>query len=164
MTAKGSRVMFLALLGMLVLGLGSPCAYGQTQKTTALGMSVTVAGTCRFQNTGAISFTLNPAAGGDVIGAVTQPTFWCTSGVSYTIIDDFGVNEATPNTAPRRMKGPGAGGTEYIEYSFNYTATGTGSGPSTPITMNIASTVVGSQYTSKSAGTYTDTVTLTITP
>jgi spore coat protein U-like protein len=54
--------------------------------------------------------------------------------------------------------------TEFIPYSFTYTAAGIGNGPTNLLTMNIASTVLGTSYTSAAAGTYADTVTLTINP
>jgi spore coat protein U-like protein len=130
--------------------------------STTVAVSATVTPVCKFNSSGAISFALDPSVGGNVPGAITQPTFWCTKSVSYTLGDDFGVNEAVANTAPRRMKHALLG--EYIPYSFTYTTTGTGNGASSPITMDIASQVLGTDYASASSGAYSDTVTLTIAP
>ena len=57
-----------------------------------------------------------------------------------------------------------ATGTQFIPYTFTYTATGTGDGPANAKTLNIASQVAATDYLNASAGTYADTVTLTITP
>ncbi len=127
--------------------------------TATVSVSATVVGTCKFLTGGSISFTLDPSVGGNVNGTVTQPTFWCTKGASYNITDDDGLYESGTT---HRMKHETL--TEYIPYSFTYTATGTGNGPSNPITMNISSTVLASDYLNASAGSYSDTVTLTITP
>ncbi|HNT69168.1 MAG TPA: hypothetical protein PKK79_08430, partial [Syntrophorhabdaceae bacterium] len=55
---------------------------------------------------------------------------------------------------------------EYIPYSFTYTTSGAGSGWGwlATITMDIASTVLEANYIDASAGSYSDTVTLTIVP
>ncbi|MGD9000156.1 MAG: spore coat protein U domain-containing protein, partial [Granulosicoccaceae bacterium] len=116
--------------------------------------------TCKFNSGGSVDFgSLDPSVGTDVSGTVTQPEFWCTNGASYSITDDNGVN----NTGPTyRMKH--ASLAEYIPYTFSYTSSGTGSGPTSPVSMDIAADVLGSDYTGASAGSYSDTVTLTITP
>lgn len=141
--------------------LGSAAALAADTATVAV--SATVVGTCKFNSGGSVGFTLDPSVGTDENGTVTQPAFWCTKGASYTITDDKGVNEAVANTAPRRMVHATVV-TEFIPYSFSYTATGAGTGPALPITMNISSTVVSADYVNKTAGSYTDTVTLSITP
>ena len=127
---------------------------------TTVAVNATVVGTCRFNNTGSISFTLDPGVGGDVNGTITQPRFWCTRNASYTITDDRGLHET--GTTLRMQHATLL--TEFIPYSFTYTATGTGSGPTSPITMNIASTVTAADYLSAAAGAYSDTVRLDINP
>lgn len=128
--------------------------------TTTVAVSANVVGTCRFNGTGSISFALDPIVGGDVNGVISQPTFWCTRNASYTITDDLGTHESGSTFRMLHATIP----TEYIPYSFTYTATGTGAGQISPITMNIASMVTGANYTSAAAGNYSDTVTLTINP
>jgi spore coat protein U-like protein len=56
----------------------------------------------------------------------------------------------------------GGTGTDVIPYSFTYMSTGSGNGRTAPITMNIAGTVVAADYLDAAAGSYSDTVTLTI--
>lgn len=130
--------------------------------SNTVGVSGTVLSTCAFSTGGTAAFgNLDPTTAANVNATMTQPTFWCTNGVAYTITDDIGLNEAVPGTAPRRMKN---GVANYIPYSFTYTATGTGAGKSTAITMNIAASVAGTDYQNAPAGAYADTVTLTINP
>jgi spore coat protein U-like protein len=127
--------------------------------TTTVAVSATVVGTCQFNNAGTIAFgTLDQVAAPLVNGLVTQPTFWCTRGATWTISDDSGLHELAPGA--RQM----ANGTDLIPYTFTYAATGAGTGKTTPITMNIAATVPAGSYIDVPAGPYTDTVTLTILP
>lgn len=151
------------------LGLiGAACALTLLGNTSALAapdtatvtVSATVVGTCKFTSAGAVSFTLDPSVGGAVNGAITQPTFWCTKGTSYTLTDDNGLYES--GTVHRMTDN--ATGTQFIPYTFTYTATGTGDGPANAKILNIASQVAATDYLNASAGTYADTVTLTITP
>lgn len=141
-------------LGLVLMFTG----VGIARDNAIVSVSATVVGTCKFISGGSISFTLDPSLGGNVNGTVNQPRFWCTRGARYTISDDDGVNES--GTTHQMTNGSG----EYIPYSFDYTATGTGNGPSNPITMDISSTVLESNYLNVSAGSYSDTVTLTIEP
>ncbi len=150
------KILFLTMvLGLALFSVGQ----GVAADTATVNVSATVVGTCKFLTGGSISFTLDPSVGGNVSGTVTQPTFWCTKGASYTITDDDGLYELGTT---HRMKH--ATLLEYIPYSFTYSATGTGGGPGSPITMDIASTVLGTDYINASAGNYSDTVTLTIAP
>ena len=145
-------VVFIAL-ALLALG-GSAWA-----ATTTVAVSATVVGTCQFNNAGTIAFgNLDQVAAPLVTGTVIQPIFWCTKNANYTITDDSGIHELAPGA--RQM----ANGTDLIPYTFTYTATGAGTGKTTPITMNIAATVPAGSYVDVPAGAYTDTVTLTITP
>lgn len=142
------------------------CAAGVIGSTAALAgdtatvaVSATVVGTCKFNSGGAVSFSLDPASTSDATGTVTQPAFWCTKNASYSITDDHGLYVSG---GAQRMKH--ATLLEYIPYSFTYTTSGTGTGKGTPITINIASTVVNANFINASAGAYADTVTLTIAP
>lgn len=144
------------LAATAILFVAGPAAVARD--TASVAVNATVVGTCQFNSNGTIDFTLNPSSGGNVNGIITQPAFWCTKNASYTITDDDGLHES--GTTHRMINSDG----EYIEYSFAYTATGSGLGKTIPITMNITSTVVESQYINATAGSYSDTVTLTIAP
>lgn len=125
-----------------------------------VGVSASVTGVCKYSTaTGSVAFTLNPATGGAVNGTLSQPAFWCTKGASYAITDDLGANDSG---GAYRMKH--ATLAEYIPYSFTYTTSGTGAGKSAPVTMDIAASVAEADYVDASVGSYSDSVTLTITP
>lgn len=128
--------------------------------TATVSVTATVVPTCSFNSGGSIAFgSLDPAVGTDVNGTVTQPVFWCTNGTGYTITDDDGLHKSGTT---HRLIGPAA--SDLIPYTFTYTATGTGSGRTSPITMAISSTILGTDYRFANPGAYSDTVTLTITP
>ncbi len=148
---------FLVLL--MAIGFLAAASGAMAADTASVAVSATVAGTCKFNAGGTLSFTLDPSTGGAVTGTVSQPTFWCTKGATYTLSDDDGLN---PSGTTHRMKH--ATLNEYIPYSFTYTASGTGLGNGNPVTMNIASTVAEADYMDVPAGSYSDTVTLTINP
>jgi spore coat protein U-like protein len=151
---KKSLTVFIALA---VLAAGGAA---WAVDTTTVAVSANVVGTCRFSNTGSISFALDPANGADVLGVIVQPTFWCTRNAAYTITDDLGTHELGSVFRMQHTTIPA----EFIPYSFTYTAAGIGNGPTNLLTMNIASTVLGSSYISAAAGDYSDTVTLEINP
>jgi len=148
------------LMAVIAVALVAMAGAAMAADTTTVAVSATVVGTCKFTAGGAIPFgNLDPSVGTNQTPAVTQPTFWCTKGASYTITDDLGLHVSA---GIRRMVH--ASLSEYIPYSFTYTAAGTGAGPASVLTMNIASTVLGTDYANASAGVYSDTVTLTIAP
>lgn len=126
--------------------------------TANVDVSAQIVGTCKFE-TGvkSVSFVLDQTSSGDATATVSQPKFWCTKGTTYSLSDNNGKNFAN---SKRRM----SNGTDYIPYSFTYTLNGTGTGKGSPITMDIASTVANADFINVPAGTYTDTVQLTITP
>ena len=127
--------------------------------TTQVAVSANVVGTCQFNNAGSVAFgQLDQVNAPLVTGTVIQPAFWCTKNASYTITDDSGVNELVAGA--RRM----SNGTDTIQYTFTYTAGGSGAGKTTPTSMSIIATIPAGTYSDVSAGSYADTVTLTITP
>jgi spore coat protein U-like protein len=154
---KMKKMLGLAMVFGLILVLGSAA---MAQQTTTVDVTANVVGTCRFTSGGTMAFgALDPAVGNNVNAGVTQPTFWCTRGASYTISDDNGLWESGSNHQVRHETL-----VEYIPYTFTYTATGSGNGPANPITMDIAGTILGADYLGASSGNYADTVTLSIIP
>jgi spore coat protein U-like protein len=151
------KLVGLAMVLGLVLVLSGAAMAGDTAQ---VNVSANVVGTCKFLTGGTMAFgDLDPSSGSDKSATVTQPTFWCTKNASYTIADDLGLNESGTQ---RRVKH--ASLTEYINYSMNYTTTGTGLGRTSPVTMNISGTIPFADYRDASAGGYSDTVILTINP
>ena len=147
------RIAVLVVVAAMALVMGT--AGGALALGTAtVDVSATVVPFCTFNTNGALAFGfLDPSAPADVNGVATQPTFICSPGTGFTIVDDNGVNGA------HRMA-DGAGG--FIPYSFTYTGTGVGNGLA--MSMDIAGTVLGADYATALPGIYTDVVTLTITP
>jgi len=144
----------------MVLAMSAMAGRAMAAGTASVGVSATVlAGSCRFDSGGTVSFTLDHATGGNVAGTITQPVYRCSKDASFVISDDNGLHESGTT---HRMKH--ATLNEYIPYSFTYTASGTGLGNGNPVTMNIASTVAEADYMDVPAGSYSDTVTLTINP
>jgi spore coat protein U-like protein len=148
--------------------IGAACALTLLCNTSALAapdtaivtVSATVVGTCKFTSAGSVAFTLDPSSTAvAAAGTIAQPTFWCTKGTSYTLTDNNGLYVSA---GAQRMKH--ASIAEYIPYTFTYTTSGLGTGPIAPFTMDIASQVAATDYLNASAGSYADTVTLTITP
>jgi spore coat protein U-like protein len=156
---KMKKLLGLAMVLSLVLLAGVAFA----ADTNTVTVTANVVGTCRFDSaTSTLAFgSLDPGVGGDV-NASTSTTFWCTKNASYSITDDDGLYETGPNA--NRMR-HATTLTEYIPYTFSYNpATGTGSGRTSPITLNISGTVTFANYQNAEVGDYADTVVLSITP
>ena len=155
------KKILVAALAIGTLAMAGAAWAAETQVT----VNAVVTGTCQFLTGGQIDFTLDPSSGGggpavDVaVDAVPQPTFWCTKNTTWTITDDNGDNASGTTHNMKHATAP-----DLIPYSFTYTATGDGEGRSSPIEMDIASTVLGVDYVDKAAGNYSDTVILTVNP
>lgn len=150
------KKLIVVVMAIAIIAMAGVAMAGDTANVT---VNATVVGNCKFNSGGTVVFTLDPAAVGDVNGIVLQPAFWCTRNATYGITDDNGMHES--GVIHRMLH---ATLTEYIPYSFTYTSTGTGTGKTSPITMDIASTIVNADYINASAGSYADTVVLSITP
>lgn len=146
----------LTVLFVMVVSLNAFAADSGT-----VNINATVVGTCKFTtNTANINVSLDPSTGGTVVGS-NSLAFWCTKNASYTVSDDDGLYETGPNA--NRVFNSSAN--EYIPYSFTYTPTsGTGNGPQNPITLSVSASFAQTDYQNASAGTYTDTVTISVNP
>jgi len=153
---RKSITVFIALA---VLAAGG-AAWAADSNT--LTVSANVAGTCRFTGakTSTLSFTLDPSVGTDV-NASSTTTFWCTRGVTtLPFTNDQGLHFAAGKNQMRD-----AVSADVIPYTLSLTPDGTlNAGPGSPRTLTIAGNVLGADYTAKSAGTYSDTVILSINP
>lgn len=152
--AKNLITSAAAVIG--VLGMASAMAGG----TAIVAVSASVTGNCQFNSGGTVSFSLDPTSSSVANGTVTQPRFWCTKNATYAITDDLGLHES--GVIYRMQHATTL--TEFIPYTFTYTAAGSGLGKTSPITLNIAASVANADYVNAAAGSYADTVTLTITP
>jgi spore coat protein U-like protein len=130
--------------------------------TASVNVSATVVGACKFINKGGVLpfGNLDPSVAGDVNNlSATQPTFWCTKNASYTIADTGGAHDA--GTTHRMI---GATNSELIPYTITFSALGSGQGRDTTLSMNISGQVLYADFKNASADSYSDTVTLSITP
>jgi spore coat protein U-like protein len=150
------KKILMAVVAAAAVAMGG-VAMGATQTVT---VNATVVGTCQFNSGGSISFpSLDAVSGGTA--TVIQPQFWCTKNSTYNITDDKGLYDGGGPTP--RMQSTTAP-YEYIPYTFIYTATGSGTGKTAPINMDIISAVNIADLENIKVGDYSDTVTLTITP
>ena len=130
--------------------------------TNTLTVQASVLGTCRFSSPDStLSFgALDPSVGTDVSGSIPT-TYWCTKGVTPTFSANMGGNSGGGPT--RRMVDIGSG--DLIPYSLSLSGDSTASaGPGSLRTLTITGNVVGADYISKSAGGYSDTVLISLTP
>ncbi|MFO7982448.1 MAG: spore coat protein U domain-containing protein [Desulfuromonadales bacterium] len=135
----------------LVFSAGSALAAG----TATVDISANVLGTCAFNTGGTIAFgDLDPTSGlSPSVTNAAAANFTCTNGTDYSITDDGGLSggyELDDNAG------------NVIPYALTYTGTGTGTG--TASDLSITADIAFADYATKPAGTYSDTVTLTINP
>lgn len=131
--------------------------------TNTLTVTASVTGACKFvSNSSTLAFgALDPAVGADVDKSV-DIEFWCTKGVTETFDAADGSNWSG---SKRQMKETAAAGTDLIPYDLTLTPdTNPNVGPGTYRTLTVEGKVLGSDYVDKNAGSYTDSVLLTITP
>ena len=145
------------VLGLVLVFSGVAMAGG----TSTVTVTANVVGTCGFDTANAtLAFgALDPSIGGPVNGSALV-NLWCTNGQGYTITDNDGTN---PAGTTHQMDNTGTPG-NYIAYTFNYAATGTGTGRTVLIPLAISGTVAFAAYQNALVGDYSDTVVLTITP
>ena len=122
---------------------------------------------CQFQARGlSMSFgALNPSSGTDVTVAVSASTLNankagdCVPSVTMTIDGDNGLNFS----GSRRLKN--TAGTDFIDYSLGglpLSSPGPGNNKYQTFTFN--GTILGRAYADASAGSYSDTVMISVTP
>lgn len=152
------RLLLAAVIGLGVLSIaGSAMAGG----TSVVSVSASIPAKCAVDS-GALT-----AAFGDVLTTPATPqtvamVFRCTKGTAFSISGDAGLHGGTGNS----FGYVNAGGADNIKYTYSgpYTGTGTGWGVANQITQNITLTLDQAQANLAAAGSYTDTLTFTITP
>ena len=147
-------------LAIVVLAVVAFAGAAMAVDTNTLTVNANVVGTCKFNTaTSTLNFTLDPSAGGNVT-ANTSVTYWCTKGQAASgVAADNGAHWS--GTSRQMAMSP----TDLIPYSLTLTGgAGMGGGPTSPLTLDISGTVLGTDYTSAAAGAYMDTVTLTLNP
>jgi spore coat protein U-like protein len=132
--------------------------------SNTLTVTASVTGTCKFV-TGTSSLTfpaLDPSVNAPVAGTTTT-NFWCTKGVTNLATVAAADNGSNWSGTKRQMKDSVSG--DLIPYTLTLTKDGlTNGGPTVPRTLTIDGGVLYADFSAKSAGTYTDSVSLTINP
>jgi spore coat protein U-like protein len=149
-----------AALAAAISGLFIAEPAAQTGDTRTMQVTANVRGSCRFEATPNIDFgELDPALATDKEQSV-DVTFKCTKGVSYQLTVGDGLNFSG---GTNRMAGSVS--TDFIAYEVTpKTLTGAGKGFGVTDTIQVRGTVRGPSYENVSAGSYADTVTLSIQP
>ncbi len=122
--------------------------------TANLTVTATVDATCKITG-GTLDFgTLDPTSGNPAtVTNATAAQVTCTNGTSYTITDNGGLNGTYLLDD---------GSSNQIQYSLTYTGTGLGNGNAQDV--SIKGDIAFAAYQTKPAGTYTDTVVLSVNP
>lgn len=149
MRRSTARMALIALLAMAGFGVASPAfANG---------------GTCFFQANGlALNFgTLDPASAANTTASTTAATLnadqvGSCKGVTMTIDADNGQHFS----GSRRM----TNGTDFIPYSLGLPISVAAPGNNVYVPFSFNGTVLGTSYQNVSAGSYSDVVTVTVTP
>jgi len=157
--ATGGLLKALLLLFLLFPSQLYPADSG----IVSINAAVISRGNCRFRNTPVtVNMTLDPSIPGNV-SSNTIITITCTGGgtgnITYSITDDDGLWEDAPGH--HRLKHTTLN--EFIPYSFNYNPSGT-IPKNSNVNININITILYNSFKDASAGSYSDTVTLTIAP
>lgn len=154
------------IVAIIVIALVALAGTAMGADTATVDITATVLGTCEFSSVGTnigfgtLPFDASGVASGD--SAVGSIDFRCTNGAVFTITDDDGLHESG---GTHRLESDTVAPLEYIPYTLAYVPTAlTGQGWGTWITLNMTADIAAGAYTNNSPDTYSDTVTLTITP
>lgn len=143
------------ILAMAAAALMAMAGTAMAAGTGDLTVTAEVVGVCTMTG-GSLNFgNLDPTNPVAVSGNSTGVTVTCTNGTSYSLTGNNGIN---PSGTQKRL----ANGSNYIPYSITIPASGTGTGA--PVGVTITGNIAAGAYTSSPAGTYTDTVTLSVNP
>ena len=155
-----------------VLGLASGGAHAAGSHT--VNVSATVAGVCIVSGANAsstLAFGTIDGTPGNTYNAVWSSAtgnFRCTSGTTYTITSNDGLWETSAGGANNRMKLSTAAdcstASNCIRYTMTNRTTGVGAGLGTDISFNVTGQTTAADLVTAPAGSYSDTVTLTVSP
>jgi len=166
-TMNRTTSLFHTALAAAVFALAGTASAGGTH---TIGVSASVTGTCVVNPGGStLAFgALDPGSGGAVSAVWSGGTFRCTNGTAYTITSDDGLWESAAGGANNRMKLSTATdcsvATNCVRYTMTKAANGTGSGMTTNISFGVTGSTALVDYQNAAAGSYADTVTLTVAP
>ena len=161
---KKSLVVLAAMVMVFAMVSG---AYAAGSVSPTVAASATIANVCSASNDGKIDFnTIDEVANAlGATGTITASTIHCTAGSTYAV-SAAGLNGGVNMGAGYKL----VNGSDSIAYSIVYNATITGQGTASSIggktrpatDLNLTSSIASGALTTQPAGTYTDTVTITI--
>lgn len=153
---KNNNVIFLSVFSLLAIAGGSSHA----ADSATLFVTASVVANCQITGSAPVPFgALDPSSNGTVT-ATGSVSFWCTKGAGWSLTANNGANATGTQ---KRMKGPGAA--DFIPYTLTLaTSSGSGAGAGTPVTVNANGSVASTAFANATQGTYSDTVTVSITP
>lgn len=135
--------------------------------TLTIGTTILGVGNCRFQAPGPtlLDFgTIDPSSATNATASVNIQ-FRCTGGganptIIWYVASDWGQHETGPGAPRMRHTGDPS---KYLAYSLNLPASGTTS-KNTVTNLTVNGTIQVADFANAVAGTYTDSVVLTISP
>lgn len=145
-----------------LVAIAAASTFASAGDTQTLNVTATVTGLCKFSSTlQTFTFgTLDPSAAVATTGSGASVKYKCTKGTAATsVVADNGLNFTTS----RRMKN----GTNFIPYSLTVTGgtqTGLGFSAGKDLDVGLAGSVAAADYEDAAAGSYSDTVVLTVAP
>lgn len=160
---KNSRAALKAVAAAVLAFTASLAAAGDTQN---LNVSAVVQGICKFFTSAqTLSFVIDPSANAAITGSISSPiSYKCTRGITTgAVAINSGLN---PAGSGRQMR---IGSTaDVIAYTLSVagggvTGTGFGTG-STASPLTFTSSIAPVDFQNAAAGTYTDTIVITLTP
>jgi spore coat protein U-like protein len=160
---KKSLVIMAAMVMVIAMVSG---AYAASVAPT-VAATATIANVCSASNDGKIDFgTIDEVANATgATGTITASTIHCTAGSTYAVTA-AGTNGGVNMGAGYKL----VNGANSIAYSIVYNATITGQGTTSSIggntrpatDLNLTSSIAAGALTTQPAGTYTDTITITV--
>lgn len=143
------KTMKLAALALALTGIFAAGNALAASQDATVNVSATVQATCKVNSGGSLDFgTLDPVNDtGTTSATATNPSITCTNGTGFTVGDNSAAYKLTS-------------GSNSFGYSMTFPASGTGTGAAQDLA--ITGSVAATAYASAPAGSYTDTVTLTV--
>ncbi|HET7401492.1 MAG TPA: spore coat protein U domain-containing protein [Usitatibacter sp.] len=158
------RIRAIAALGVAAAAFSFPAPAADSY---SLIVTATVQGICKFTQASGqtLAFTNNASGGIDPSLAANATAnasiaYKCTSGTAPSTFTGVGANDTGGNHVVKN-------GTNSMIYTVSLTGGGAGDGfgaGSTNKTVAVAGTILPAQFQSAPAGTYTDTLVVTIAP
>lgn len=146
------KLLAIAAIAALTVMAGTAMA----SDSADLAVSATVIASCSMTG-GTLPFgELDPTTAPEVTASSDAVTVTCTSGTTYSLTGDDGAN------ASGTQKRLSDGSENYIPYSVVIPSGGSGTGSAVGVT--ITGTIAASSYNTAPAGSYADTVVLSVTP